>query len=75
MRYDRTSWNVKQRPRPVAVRASFVLRPEVAVEGKVIIETWQADEVSGSYDVLFEGGLHLSGSFTGPYCGGPFNCG
>lgn len=49
--------------------------PEVAIEGKVIIETWQADEVSGSYDVLFEGGLHLSGSFTGPYCGGPFNCG
>jgi hypothetical protein len=49
--------------------------PEAATEGKLIIDSWQADEVSGSYDVVFEGGTHLSGSFSGPYCGGPFLCG
>lgn len=49
--------------------------PQFATEGKVIIESWQDDEVTGSYDLILDGGAHLVGSFAGPYCGGPFNCG
>lgn len=49
--------------------------PQFATEGKVIIESWQDDEVTGSYDLILDGGAHLVGTFAGPYCGGPFNCG
>lgn len=49
--------------------------PQFATEGKVIIDAWQDDQVTGSYDVTLDGGTHLVGSFAGPYCGGPFLCG
>jgi hypothetical protein len=49
--------------------------PEFALDGTVTIDSWQADQVSGSYDVTFEGGTHLTGEFAGPYCGGPALCG
>lgn len=49
--------------------------PQFATAGFVVIDSWQADQVSGSYDLTLEGGLHLTGDFAGPYCGGPFLCG
>jgi hypothetical protein len=48
--------------------------PQSATAGFVLIDSWQADQASGSYDLTFEGGLHLTGDFAGPYCGGPFSC-
>ena len=49
--------------------------PQFATEGSVVIDSWQDDQVTGSYDLILDGITHLTGSFAGPYCGGPFLCG
>jgi len=49
--------------------------PRFAVEGKVIVDSWDPDDVvTGTYDIRFNDDTHLEGSFAGPYCGGDFSC-
>lgn len=45
-----------------------------ATEGTLVLESW-ANDVSGTYDLSFDGGLHFVGAFSGPYCAGPALCG